>query len=68
MHYVVSALWFRVPSAQLKKGGDLHRFASKLDQLSVKCVASLFSPWHGHASHAIVELFAGGNEGAPGFA
>ena len=32
-----------------------------------KCIASLFSPWHGHASHAIYDLFAGGNEGASGF-
>ena len=68
MHYVVLELGFRVASAQLEKGGDLHRFARKLDQLCVKCISSLFSPWHGHASHAIVELFAGGNEGALGFA
>ena len=61
-------LWFSVASVQLEKGGDLHRFARKVDKLCVKCIASLFSPWHGHASHAIIVLFAGGNEGALGFA
>ena len=67
VHYVVLALGFRVAFAQLEKGGELHRFAGKLDQLCVKCIASLFSPWHGHASHVIVEMFVGGNEGTPGF-
>ena len=33
-----------------------------------KCIASLFSPWHGHDSHAIIDLFVGENEGASGFA
>ena len=28
----------------------------------------MFYPWHGHASHAIVDLIAGENEGALGFA
>ena len=31
VHYVVLALWFHVASAQLEKGGDLHRFAGRLD-------------------------------------
>ena len=57
VHYVVLALWFHVASTQFEKGGDLHGFGGKLDQTLCKCIASLFSPWHGHASHAIVELF-----------
>ena len=68
VHYVVLALGFCVASAQLEKGGDLHRFTGNLDQTLCKRIASLFSPWHGHASHAIVEMFVGGNEGTPGFA
>ena len=68
VHYVVLALGFRVASAQLEKGGDLHRFVGKLDQTLCKRITSLCSPWHGHAFHAIVDLFAGGNEGALGFA
>ena len=67
VHYVVLALGFHVASMQLEKGGDLHRFAGKLDETQCKLNVSLFYPWHGHASHAIVDLFAGKNEGAPGF-
>ena len=37
-------------------------------RLYVKCIASLFCPWHGHAYHAIVDLITGENEGALGFA
>ena len=61
-------LLFSAASMQLEKGGNLHHFVSKLDWLWVKCIASLFSPWHGHASHAIIVLFASGNEGSPEFA
>ena len=67
VHYVVLELGFHVASAKLDKGGDLHRFRGNLDQTLCKRIASLFSPWHGHASHAIMELFAGGNEGTLGF-
>ena len=67
VHYVVLALGFHVASAQMEKGGDLHRFAGKLDQTLCKHIVSLFYPWHGHASHAIIDLIVGENEGALGF-
>ena len=33
-----------------------------------KHIVLLFYPWHGHASHAIVDLIEGENKGAPRFA
>ena len=40
VHYVVLALGFHVASAQLEKGGDVHRFAGKLT--TKLCVNTLF--------------------------
>ena len=40
VHYVVLELGFHVASAQLEKGGDLHRFVGK--QTTRLCVNTLF--------------------------
>ena len=42
VHYVVLALGFRVAFAQLEKGGELHRFAGKLDQTVCKMHCFIF--------------------------
>ena len=68
MHYVVLELGFHVASAQLAQGRRppfICRYSNH--QTLCKCIVSLFSTWHGHASDTIVDLIAGENEGTLGF-
>ena len=54
---MVLELWFSVAFAHLENGDDPIDSQVSLNQLYVKMHCFVcFSPWHGHAPHAIVGL------------